>query len=45
MRRLKYENLTKSFTVTDTIFKKAIVFRAFMKRSNIYAELHFTEVV
>ena len=45
MRRSEYENLTKSFTITGTIFKKAIVFRAFIRRSNIHAELHFTEVV
>ena len=45
MGRSEYENLTESFIITDTVFKKATAFRAFMERSNVYTGLHFIEVV
>lgn len=44
MGRSEYEDLTESFTVGGTLLKKAVAFRAFMGRLNVYAGLYFTEV-
>ena len=39
-----FDTLTKSFSIDDRIFKKITIYRNFMSRFNVYANLHFDKV-
>ena len=43
--RYIFNILSKSYFINNKIFKKAVIYKIFIKKFNIYIDLHFNEII
>ena len=44
MRKTDFDNFKKKFEIKNSLFKKATIYKTFIKKFNIYINLHFIKI-